>query len=275
MHPNRRDIIPLATVETMFKEIFTRRLLRDNNCVQYAQAASSLYEAEAKNREHIQETINGLEAQRRAILDDLENPKMREKMSERTVEEKYQKVAEREGEIARLQAVLNKSSKYIPLPALLSLIEQLRENWDSLPPAEIRNVALVFCKGILLTPRSNHIWSFEVQWELWHSDKGIIWLNIGDKYHWEDADLATLQALIERQAATEEILAALPKFSQIAISNMCKRKFGRRAIPKGMQRLDAYITREDMSVLGEYGVGVDQIAKLKGAVIVRGLNGKE
>src|SRR5207248_6490179 len=134
-------------------------------CHQYAQAASSLYEAEAKNREHIQTTINGLEAQRRAILDDLENPKMRKKMSERTVEEKYAKVAEREGEVARLNAVLNRPTKYIPLPALINLIEQLRTNWDSLKPATIRDVAIVFCNGILLTPRSNHIWSFEVHWE--------------------------------------------------------------------------------------------------------------
>jgi hypothetical protein len=275
MHPNRRDIIPLATVETMFKEIFTRRLLRDNNCVQYAQAASSLYEAEAKNREHIQQTINGLEAQRRAILDDLENPKMREKMSERTVEEKYQKVAEREGEIARLQAVLNRPSKYIPLPDLLSLIEQLRENWDSLPPSAIRNVALVFCNGILLTPRSNHIWSFEVQWELWSSDKGMIWLNHGDKFHWEDADVQTLRELVSREATTEEFLTFLPKYSQTAIYGMCVRTCGKRAIPKGTHRMDAYMTREDMSILEEYGIGLEQIARIRGAVKSREINGQE
>jgi hypothetical protein len=275
MHPNRRDIIPLRTVETMFQEIFTRRLLRDNNCVQYAQAASSLYEAEAKDREHIQETISGLEARRRAILDDLENPKMRKKMSERTIEEKYQKVGEIEAEVGRLQAVLNRPSKYIPLPDLLSLIEQLRENWDSLSPKTIRNVALVFCNGILLTPRSNHIWSFEVKWELWPSDKGMIWLNFGDKFHWGDDDLATLKELVDREATTEECLTALPKFSQTAISNMCVRQCGKRAIPKGSHRMDAYMTREDLRVLAEYGVGLDQIAILKGAVRAREFNGEE
>ena len=204
MHPHRRDIIPLATVETMFQEIFTKRVLTDTNCYEYAQAASLLYEAEAKDREHIQETINGLEARRRAILDDLENPKMRKKMSERTIEEKYNKVGEMEGEIARLQAVLNKPTKYIPLPDLLSLMERLRRDWDSLEPATIRNVAQVFCKGILLKPCSNHLWSFEVQWELWQSDNGIIWLNFGDKFHWEDADLQTLRTLVNREATTEE-----------------------------------------------------------------------
>jgi hypothetical protein len=237
MHPNRRDIIPLATVETMFQDVFTRRILLDDKRHQYAQAVSSLYEAEAKNRQHIQITIEGLEAQRRAILNDLENPKMRAKMSERTVEEKYQRVAEREREIARLNAVLNRPSKYISLPDLIDLIEQLRANWDSLPPAKIRDVALVFCKGILLTPRSNHIWSFEVQWELWEKDIGIIWLNVGDKYHWFDEDIATLRDLADREATLEEVLQALPKFSQTAISNKSLRECGKRIVPKGSHRL--------------------------------------
>jgi len=275
MHPNRRDIIPLATVETMFQDVFTRRVLLDNNCHQYALAASSLYEAEAKDREHIQETMNGLETRRRAILDDLENPKMRKKMSERTIEEKYQKVGEIEGEVARLQAVLNRPTKYIPLPDLISLIEQLRANWDSLPPAKIRDVALVFCNGIMLKPRSNHIWSFEVQWELWQNDSGIIWLNVGDKYHWGDTDLETLKELVAREADTNEVLEALPKFSQTAISNMSLRKCGKRAIPKGSHRLDAYMTREDMSVLEEYGIGLEQIARLKGAVRAKEFNGTQ
>jgi hypothetical protein len=275
MHPNRRDIIPLATVETMFQDVFTRRVLLDERCHQYAQAASALYETEAKNRAHIQTTIDGLEAQRRAILNDLENPKMRAKMSERTVEEKYAKVAEREAEIARLNAVLNRPTRYIPLPDLVSLIEQLRANWDSLPPAKIRDVANVFCNGILLTPRSNHIWSFEVQWELWPSDTGIFWLNVGDKYHWFDEDIATLKALAKREATTEEVLQTLPKFSQTAISNMSLRECGKRIVPKGNHRLDAYVTREDMSVLFEYGVGIESIAEMRGAVKAREFNGSE
>jgi Resolvase, N terminal domain/Recombinase len=275
MHPNRRDSIPLATVETMFQEIFTSRLLTDDKCYDYAQAASSLYEAEAKDRQHMQETISGLEARRRAILDDLENPKMRKKMSERTIEGKYEKVGEMEGEIARLQAVLSRPSKYIPLPDLISLIEQLRQDWDSLPPKTIRNVALVFCKGILLEPRSNHIWSFEVQWELWQPDSGIIWLNTGDKYHWSSADLATLEELTIKEAGTEEILARLPKFSQTAISNMSLREFGRRALSKASHRLDAYMTREDEQVLAQYGVGLENIAKLRGAVRAKEGNGSE
>jgi Recombinase/Resolvase, N terminal domain len=269
MHPNRRDIIPLATVETMFQEIFTRRLLLDERCYDYAKAASSLYEAEAKNREHVQETINGLEARRQAILDDLENPKMRAKMSARTIEGKYEKVAELEGEVARLNAALNKPSKYIPLPDLLTLIEQLRENWDNLPAAKIRDVALVFCKGVLLQPRANHVWSFEVRWELWPSDTGIIWLNVGDKYHWSDEDIAMLKLLADRDAQLEEVLQALPKFSQTAISNMSLRECGKRIVPKGSHRLDAYMTREDMSVLDEYSVGIEKIAEMRGAVKAR------
>jgi hypothetical protein len=275
MHPNRRDSIPLATVETMFQEIFTRRVLTDDKCYDYAQAASALYKAEAKDRQHMQETISGLEARRRAILDDLENPKLRKKMSERTIEGKYEKVGEMEGEIARLQAVLAKPCKYLPLPDLLSLIEQLRRDWNSLSPATIRNVALVFCKGILLKPLSNHIWSFEVQWELWQPDNGIIWLNTGDKYHWSDADLATLNALANHQTILEEVLAALPKFSQTAISNMSFRECGKRIVPKGSHRLDAYMTCEDMGILEEYGIGLDQIAFLKGAVKARECNGEE
>ncbi len=275
MHPNRRDSIPLKTVETMFQEIFTRRLLTDDKCYDYAQAASSLYDAVVKDRQHIQETIDGLESRRRAILDDLENPKMRMKMSARTVEEKYIKVAEMEGEIARLQAVLNKPSKYIPLPDLLSLIEQLQRDWNSLTPATIRNVALVFCRGIILKPLSNHIWIFVVQWELWADDTGIIWLNTGDKYHWSTEDFTTLQALANRQAETEEVLTALPKFSQTAISNMSFRMFGKRIVPKGSHRLDAYMTRQDMHILTEYGVEIDQIASLKGAVQAKEFNGEE
>jgi hypothetical protein len=275
MHPNRRDIIPLETVETMFQEIFTKRVLLDNKCYQYAQAASSLYAAEAKDREHIQETITGLEARRRAILDDLENPKRRAKMSERTIEEKYQKVGDIEGELGRLQIVLDRPSKYIPLPDLISLIEQLRQDWNSLPPSDIRNVAFVFCKGILLTPRSNHTWSFEVQWELWPSDTGIFWLNVGDKYHWFDEDIATLKTLATRIATTEEILDSLPKFSQTAISNMSLRKCGERIVPKGNHRLDAYMTREDMSVLDAYGIGIEPIAEMRGAVKAREFNGSE
>lgn len=269
MHPNRRDIIPLATVETMFQEILTSRLLLDDKCHEYAKAASSLYEAEAKKREHINETINGLEARRQAILDDLENPKMRKKMSEHTIEGKYEKIAELEGEIGRLNAILNKPSKYIPLPDLLTLIEQLRENWDSLPPAKIRDVALVFCNGILLQPRSNHIWSFEVQWELWPTDKGIIWLNVGDKYHWSNEEITTLKALADSEAKLEEVLQVLPKFSQTAISNMSLRECGKRIVPKGSHRLDAYMTREDMSVLEEYSVGIEKIAEMRGAVKAR------
>lgn len=275
MHPNRRDIIPLATVETMFQDVFTRRVLLDERCHQYAQAASALYEAEAKNRAHIQTTIDGLEAQRRAILNDLENPRMRAKMSERTVEEKYTKVAEREAEIARLNAVLNRPTRYIPLPDLISLIEQLRANWESLPPAKIRDVANVFCNGILLTPRSNHVWSFEVQWELWEKDTGIIWLNVGDKYHWFDEDIATLKHLADHDAPLEEVLHALPKFSQTAISNMSLRKCGERIVPKANHRLDAYMTREDMSVLEEYGIEIESIADMRGAVKAREFNGKE
>jgi hypothetical protein len=275
MHPNRRDIIPLATVETMFQEIFTRRLLQDEKCYDYAQAASALYEAEAKKREHLQETVNSLEARRKAILDDLENPKMRARMSERTIADKYEKVADIEGELARLQAVLNRSSKYIPLPELLKLIEQLRENWDNLPPEKIRDVALVFCNGVLLQPRSNHIWSFEVRWELWPTDKGIVWLNVGDKYHWFDEDIATLKALADRNADLEEVLQSLPKFSQTAISNMSLRKCNRRIVPKGSHRLDAYMTPEDMSILEEYGVSIDRIAEMRGAVKAREFNGTE
>jgi len=275
MHPNRRDSIPLKTVEIMFQEIFTSRLLTDDKCYDYAQAASSLYKAEAKDRQHMQETINGLEARRRAILDDLENPKLRKKMSQRTIEGKYEKVGEMEWEIARLQAVLAKPSKYIPLPDLLSLIEQLRRNWNSLAPKTIRNVALVFCKGVLLTPRSNHIWSFEVQWELWQPDSGIIWLNTGDKYHWSTEDVTTLQALVKQQAEREEVLTTLHTFSQTAISNMSFREFGKRIVPKSSHRLDAYMTRQDMHILREYGIGLDQIAFLKGAVKARECSGEE
>jgi hypothetical protein len=275
MHPNRRDSIPLKTVEIMFQEIFTRRLLTDDKCYDYAQAASSLYKAEAKDRQHMQETINGLEARRRAILDDLENPKLRKKMSQRTIEGKYEKVGEMEWEIARLQEVLAKPSKYIPLPDLLSLIEQLRRNWNSLAPKTIRNVALVSCKGVLLTPRSNHIWSFEVQWELWQPDRGIIWLNTGDKYHWSTEDVTTLQALVKQQAEQEEVLTTLHTFSQTAISNMSFREFGKRIVPKSSHRLDAYMTRQDMYILREYGIGLDQIAFLKGAVKARECSGEE
>jgi len=275
MCPNRQDILPLPTVETMFKDAFTRRLLQDTKCYEYAKAATDLHKAAAKDREHIQETINGLEARRQGILDDLENPKMRKKMSERTIEEKYEKVADMEGEISRLQAVLNKPTKYIPLPELLTLIEQLRENWDSLEPATIRNAALVFCKGILLQPRSSHIWSFEIQWELWPSDNGIIWLNFGTKYHWNDADLATLQELTARAAPTTEILEALPTYSQVAISDMSLRRFGKRAVPKCLYRLDTYMTRQDVSILAQYGIGVERIAALKGAVKARDLSGGE
>ena len=196
-------------------------------------------------------------------------------MSERTIEEKYQKVGEIEGEVARLNAVLNRPTKYIPLPDLISLIEQLRANWDSLPPAKIRDVALVFCNGILLTPRSTHIWSFEVQWELWQNDSGIIWLNVGDKYHWFDEDVATLKDLADRDAQLEEVLQALPKFSQTAISNMSLRECGRRIVPKGSHRLDAYMTREDMSIIEQYGIGIDQIAALRGAIKAREFNGNE
>jgi hypothetical protein len=275
MHPNRRDIIPLQTVEDMFQEIFTRRLLLDENCFAYAEAASALYAAEAKDKEHIRETITGLEARRRAILDDLENPQRRKKMSGRTVDEKYAKVADIKGEIVRLTAVVNTPSKYIPLPDLISLIEQLRGNWDSLAPKTIRNVAIVFCRGIVLKPLSNHIWGFTVQWELWPDDTGIIWLNVGDKYHWTVEDLATLKDLVARGATAEAFLTALPKFSQTAISNMCVHKFGTRAIPKGSHRMDAYMTRQDIHILSEYGVELDQIAFLKGAVRAKEVSGEE
>jgi hypothetical protein len=275
MARNRRDSIPLAIVEEMFKDVFTRRVLMDERCYQYAQAAQSLYKAEAKKHEHIQETITGLEAQRRAILNDLENPKIRATMSERTVEEKYEKVASIESEVGRLNAVLARPSKHLPLPDLLTLIDQLRESWDSLPPNKIRDVAIVFCQGILLTPRSNHIWSFEVKWELWPDDKGIMWLNIGDKFHWLDEDIALLKALAEQGASTPEFLEALPKFSQTAISHMSKRECGRRIIPKASYRMDAYMTREDMQVLEEYGVSIDQIAEMRGAVKAKSFNGEE
>lgn len=275
MHPNRRDIIPLPTVETIFQDVLTRRLLEDEQCYEYARAASDLYKAEAKNRAHLQETINGLETRRRAILDDLENPKTRAKMSARTIEEKYEKVGEIEGEVARLNAVLNRPTKYIPLPDLLNLIEQLRENWDNLPPQAIRDVAIVFCNGIRLTPRSNHIWSFKVEWELWENDTGIIWLNTGDKYHWSDEDKAVLQQLARRDATREEVLQALPKFSQTAISNMSLRECGRRIISKGSHRMDGYMTREDMQVLAEYGVDLAQIAEMRGAVRAREFGGEE
>jgi len=275
MHPNRRDIIPLKTVETMFQELLTRRLLTDERCYDYAQAASALYAAETKDKEHVQETINGLEARRRAILDDLENPERREKMSGRTIEEKYAKVADMEGEIARLQAVVNRPSKYIPLPDLMSLIEQLRRDWNSLDSKTIRHFTMVFCRGIILKPLSNHLWGFTVQWELWNDDTGLIWLNVGDKYHWTPEDIQTLKALVARKATTEDFLATFPKFSQTAISNMCVRKCGVRAIPKANHRLDAYLTRQDMHILREYGVSIDQIALLKGAVRAKELSGEE
>jgi len=275
MHPNRRDIIPLATVEAMFQEIFTRRILLDDKCYEHAKATSALYEAEIKKRQYIQETLDGLEARRQAILDDLENPSMRAIMSERTIENKYDKVTELEGEIVRLQAVLNKLSKSIPLSDLLALIGQLQEDWDSLPPARIRDIALVFCNGVLLQPRSNHIWSFEVHWKLLAADKGIIWLNVGDKYHWFDEDIAMLKAFAERETTIEQVLQALPKFSQTAISNMSLRKCGKRIVPKGSHRLDAYMTREDINVLAEYKVSIDRIAEMRGAVKAREFDGTE
>ena len=95
------------------------------------------------------------------------------------------------------------------------------------------------------------------------------------KFHWSDADFATLQDLVEREADTEEVLEALPTFSQTAISNMSYRRFGRRVIPKGSHRLDAYATRQDLSVLAEYAVDLDQIARLKGAVKAKEFNGEE
>ena len=275
MHENHRDIISLPTVEATFKNVFTRRVLMDERCYQYAQAASGLYEQQAKDRNHIQETINGLEARRQAMLDDLENPKTRAKMSQRTIEGKYEKIAEMEEEIARLNAVLAKPSKYIPLPDLLTLIEQLRRDWHALPAKTIRNVALVFCKGILLKPLSAHIWSFEVQWELWPTDSGIFWINTGGKYEWKEEDLATLKALIDREAEPSEVLEALPKFSQTAISNTSLRKFGVRIIHKSAHRLDAYMTGEDKHLLAEYGISLDPIAKLKGAVRARTFGGEE
>jgi len=78
-----------------------------------------------------------------------------------------------------------------------------------------------------------------------------------------------------RRATTEEFLATLPKFSQTAISNMCVRKCGTRAIPKGSHRLDAYLTRQDMHVLREYGMSIEQIALLKGAVRAKEVTGEE
>lgn len=39
--------------------------------------------------------------------------------------------------------------------------------------------------------------------------------------------------------------------------------------------MDAYMTREDVSVLMQYGVELSQIARLKGAVKAREFNGEE
>jgi hypothetical protein len=68
---------------------------------------------------------------------------------------------------------------------------------------------------------------------------------------------------------------SLPKFSQTAISNMSVRKCGERIVPKGSHRLDAYMTREDMNVLDEYGIGIEPIAEMRGAVKAREFNGQE
>ncbi|MFL5698872.1 MAG: hypothetical protein ACJ797_17460, partial [Ktedonobacteraceae bacterium] len=119
------------------------------------------------------------------------------------------------------------------------------------------------------------IWLFEVQWELWPNDSGIFWVNAGGKYEWEDEDLATLKVLIDREAETSEVLEALPKFSQTAISNTSLRKFGMRIIPKCTHRLDAYMTGEDRELLAQYGIPLDAIAKLKGALRARSYSGED
>jgi hypothetical protein len=98
---------------------------------------------------------------------------------------------------------------------------------------------------------------------------------VGDKYHWFDEDIATLKALANRDATLEEVLKSLPKFSQTAISNMSLRKCGERIVPKANHRLDAYTTREDTNVLDEYGIGIEPIAEMRGAVKAREFNGQE
>ncbi len=72
---------------------------------------------------------------------------------------------------------------------------------------------------------------------------------------------------IQMEFINRGILTALPKFSQTAISNMCVRKCGKWAIPKGSHRMDAYMTREDMCILEEYGIGLEQIAHLFSSTI--------
>src|SRR6266581_3461107 len=114
-----------------------------------------------------------------------------------------------------------------------------------------------------------------MQLGIWEKDTGIIWLNVGDKYHWSKEDIAILHVLANRNASREEVLTALPKYSQTAISNMSLRECGRRIISKSSHRLDGYISREDIDVLEESGVSLDAIAEMRGAVRARTFSGEE
>ena len=72
-----------------------------------------------------------------------------------------------------------------------------------------------------------------------------------------------------------------PHFTSLLVAaktvrqHMSLRKCGERIVPKANHRLDAYTTREDMNVLDEYGIGIEPIAEMRGAVKAREFNGQE
>jgi hypothetical protein len=264
MMNSHTEEIHYAVVEETLINALTKYIQDDKNCVEYAKAATKLYERESKNTQHLQETINGLKTRHDSLYADTTDHTLT--ISKQTKQKMYQELATLETEITRLEAKLTKTNKAaLNFPALLELMRKVREHSHDIPTNLLHDLVTIFTDGIRLTQLSPHMWEMCIKWALWGQDFYLIWQTTSSHLVWTPEEEETLKSMIDKKKSMQEIQNVLTRFSYDAIYTKCLRDYRQASLfPFRGYRLDSCFSLADYSVLERYNLSMEDIAKVKG-----------
>jgi hypothetical protein len=251
--------IPHNIVEDTFKQLFCERLLEDENCYEYAQAAGELHQRELRMRKHLQETVKGLKARYDQLY--LDATGANGPVPAGVKQRMYEEMGDLELDIPRLERKLNEPLKTVSYIELKELIDRVKDKKEVFFVEKFKMLINIFTQGIVLERLSPHFWKFEAHWELWGMDGGVIWVNQGGQTQWTPEMLQVLKELHETKASKEEFLAAFPNHSPAAISAMCHVKFNAKLFSCNSSKIESYLGKNDYAVINDYSLKLETLSQ--------------
>jgi hypothetical protein len=253
-------------VEETFRESLTSYVKEEDQCIEYAKEAARLYDREERNKQHIQETMSGLQARHQAIYNDVTDHTLA--IPKQAKQQMYQEMADLETEIARLEAVLKRKKVTLDFPTILELIRKIKRHWNDIPVDLLHEFATIFTKNIRLRPLSPHLWEMCINWKIWGQDIYVIWQSASSHLVWREEERDALRRIVEEKSDIQEILRLLPRFSYDSIYTKCLDDYGSSPYPFHGYRLDSCLSLQDYDVLARYNIPMERIAQLKGMTVL-------